>query len=114
MLRPCFCYMAETFYVVYIVLMEHGIFLKATYNTHFCVCVLPSVNKTITLMLFLKLQTVVSPFLRCFLVSLWPPPDGITTGRFRAVVLDLWNGRSGRISDIYIMILNSRKMAVMK
>lgn len=66
-----FCYVAETFYVVYIVLMEHGVFLKATYNTHFCVCVLPGVNKTITLMTFLQLQTVVSPLLRCFLVNLW-------------------------------------------
>lgn len=114
MLTSFSCYITETFYVIYIVLMEHGIFLKATYNTHFCVCVLPGVNKTMTLMLFLKLQTVVSPFLRCFLVNLWPPPDGIITGRFRAVVLDLWNGRTRRISDIYIMILNSRKMAVMK
>lgn len=86
-----FCYVAETFYVVYIVLMEHGIFLKATYNTHFCVCVLPGVNKTITLMTFLQLQTVVSPLLRCFLVNLWPPSGitiGITIGRFRAVVLN--------------------------
>lgn len=55
-----FCYIAETFYVVHIVLMEHGLFFKATYNTHFCVCILIGVNKTATSMLFFKLQTVVS------------------------------------------------------
>lgn len=61
-----FCYAVETFYTVYIVLMEHRLFWKQHMIHIFCVYILISVNKTVTAFFKSSIRLCFSSSLKIF------------------------------------------------